>query len=90
MHLLMTDCAGSTDVFVKLEYFSGGEPGAHDVEGIGIGYVPPLLDRDLCDEARGIDEGEDRRHRGGGHGAEVPAGRSLRALERVKPGRSFL
>lgn len=39
---------------------SGGEPGAHDVEGIGIGYVPPLLDWDLCDEARGIDEEESR------------------------------
>jgi cysteine synthase A len=40
---------------------SGGKPGAHDVEGIGIGYVPPLLDWDLCDEARGIDEKESRR-----------------------------
>lgn len=40
---------------------SGGEAGSHDVEGIGIGFVPPLLDEDLYDEARGIDEQEARR-----------------------------
>lgn len=40
---------------------SGGDAGAHDVEGIGIGFVPPLLDRALYDEARGIDEKEARR-----------------------------
>lgn len=39
---------------------SGGEPGDHDVEGIGIGYVPPLLDTAFYDEARGIDETEAR------------------------------
>ena len=39
---------------------SGGEPGDHDIEGIGIGYVPPLLDPKLYDEARGIDECEAR------------------------------
>jgi cysteine synthase A len=30
------------------------------VEGIGIGFVPPLLDRDLLDEARPVDEAEGR------------------------------
>ncbi len=40
---------------------SGGSAGSHDVEGIGIGYTPPLLDRKLYDEARGIDEKEARR-----------------------------
>jgi len=40
---------------------SGGSAGTHDVEGIGIGYAPPLLDAELYDEARGIDEGEARR-----------------------------
>ena len=40
---------------------SGGKAGSHDVEGIGIGFVPPLLDRELYDEARGIDEKEARR-----------------------------
>ncbi|MBS0395278.1 MAG: cysteine synthase family protein [Proteobacteria bacterium] len=37
-----------------------GEPGTHHVEGIGIGIVPPLLDRALCPEARAIDESEAR------------------------------
>ncbi len=35
---------------------SGGEPGAHAVEGTGIGYEPPLLDHDRFDEVRPIDE----------------------------------
>jgi len=29
---------------------SGGQPGAHKIEGIGIGYAPPLWDRSLVDE----------------------------------------
>jgi cysteine synthase A len=28
----------------------GGEPGAHKIEGVGIGYTPPLFDRSLVDE----------------------------------------
>jgi cysteine synthase len=39
---------------------STGDVGAHHVEGIGIGFVPPLLDASLYHEARGIDEGEAR------------------------------
>ena len=39
---------------------SRGISGAHRVEGIGIGFVPPLLDRALYDEARGIEESEAR------------------------------
>jgi cysteine synthase A len=39
---------------------SKGAAGAHGVEGIGIGFVPPLLDKALYDEARGIDEAESR------------------------------
>ncbi len=40
---------------------SGGKiGGAHDVEGIGIGFVPPLLDQSMYDEARAIDEDEAR------------------------------
>jgi cysteine synthase A len=35
---------------------SGGEPGAHGVEGTGIGFIPPLLDADRYDEVRAIDE----------------------------------
>jgi cysteine synthase A len=33
-----------------------GKPGTHHVEGIGTGFVPPMLDQALYDEARAIDE----------------------------------
>jgi len=29
---------------------SGGQPGPHNIEGVGIGYVPPLWDPSLVDE----------------------------------------
>jgi cysteine synthase A len=37
-----------------------GRSGIHHVEGIGIGFVPPLLDDALYDEARGIEEEDGR------------------------------
>ncbi|CCF43430.1 cysteine synthase [Colletotrichum higginsianum] len=37
-----------------------GRAGAHGVEGIGIGFLPPLLDRALYDEARAVEEDEAR------------------------------
>ncbi len=37
---------------------STGTPGTHHIEGIGVGFVPPLLDKDYYDEVRGIDEAE--------------------------------
>jgi len=39
---------------------STGVAGAHNVEGIAPGMVPPLLNKDFYDEARGIDEAEAR------------------------------
>ncbi len=39
---------------------STGQAGTHHIEGMGVGFVPPLLDKALYDEARGIDEGEAR------------------------------
>ncbi len=39
---------------------SGGPPGSHRVEGTGIGFVAPLLDKKLYDKSRGIDEAEAR------------------------------
>ena len=39
---------------------STGTAGTHHVEGVGVGFVPPLFDRDLCDDVRGIDEAEAR------------------------------
>jgi cysteine synthase A len=40
---------------------SGEEAGTHHVEGIGIGFIPPLLDQNLYDDVRAIDEDEARR-----------------------------
>jgi len=39
---------------------STGRAGTHHVEGVGVGFVPPLLDKDYYDEVRGIDETEAR------------------------------
>ena len=33
---------------------SGGKPGAHDIEGIGIGYTPPLWDPQLADKVLAV------------------------------------
>ncbi|MGH2543179.1 MAG: PLP-dependent cysteine synthase family protein [Ardenticatenaceae bacterium] len=57
--------AGQTTRIVALEpstsaVLSGHEAGPHHVEGIAIGFVPPLLEPVLYDEARAIDEGAAR------------------------------
>lgn len=56
---------GSTARIVVLEpaaspVISGGEPGTHTIDGIGIGRIPPLLDQDRYDEVRAIDEADAR------------------------------
>jgi cysteine synthase len=53
--------AGGTTRIVALEpassaVISTGASGSHRIEGTGIGFLPPLLDRRYYDEARGIDE----------------------------------
>lgn len=39
---------------------STGAAGTHHVEGIGVGFIPPLLKRGTYEEARGIDEAQAR------------------------------
>lgn len=39
---------------------SGGEPGTHGIEGIALGFAPPLLDKQLYDEVLVVDEGKAR------------------------------
>lgn len=40
---------------------SKGCAGEHHVEGTGVGFIPPLLDKELYDEARGIAEEDARK-----------------------------
>jgi len=40
---------------------TGGKAGAHGVEGVAPGFVPPQYDAAMVDEAGGIDEAEGRR-----------------------------
>jgi cysteine synthase len=35
---------------------SGGPPGPHKIEGIGAGFVPPVLDRELLDKMISVDD----------------------------------
>jgi cysteine synthase A len=73
----------------------GGRPGAHHIEGVGVGFTPPLWDATLVDEilAVGTDEAKEMARRlareealfaGTSSGANVVA--ALRVAERLGPG----
>ena len=73
----------------------GGQPGPHKIEGVGIGYTPPLYDRALVDgiEAVGTDDAKAMARRiareeglfaGTSSGANVVA--AIRVAERLGAG----
>jgi cysteine synthase A len=74
---------------------SGGEPGPHEIEGVGIGYTPPLWEPHLMDEVLpvGTEEAKDMARRlareeglfaGTSSGANVAA--ALQVAERLGRG----
>lgn len=78
---------------------SGGEPGAHQIEGIGPGFVPPRWDPELPDEIMAVstaDAGamsrrlarEEAIFAGTSSGANVVA--AIRVAERLGPGRTVV
>jgi cysteine synthase len=78
---------------------SGGQPGPHKIEGVGIGYLPPLWDPALVDEvvAVGTEEAKAMARRlareeglfaGTSSGANVLA--AIRVAERLGPGASVV
>ena len=49
LHVVAVEPAGSA-------VLSGKPPGAHRIQGIGAGFVPAVLDRDLIDEVMAVDD----------------------------------
>ncbi len=55
--------AGQKPDLIALEplqspFLTTGQGGAHRIEGIGLGFTPPFLNLDRCNEIRAIDENE--------------------------------
>jgi cysteine synthase A len=78
---------------------SGGQPGPHKIEGVGIGYTPPLWDPGLVDEIAAVktDEAKEMTRRlareeglfaGTSSGANVCA--AIRAAEQLGPDASIV
>ncbi|MGD8451927.1 MAG: cysteine synthase family protein [Phycisphaerae bacterium] len=78
---------------------SGGQPGPHKIEGVGIGYTPPLWDPSVMDEILpvGTDEAKEMARRlareeglfaGTSSGANVIA--AIQLAKRLGPGRTVV
>jgi cysteine synthase A len=76
---------------------AGGAPGAHKIEGVGPGFVPPMWDSDLADEILQVSTAEamemtrrlarqEALFAGTSSGANVVA--AIRVAERLGPGRT--
>jgi cysteine synthase A len=79
----------------KSAVLSGGAPGPHKIEGVGIGYPPPLWDPKLADEIQAVQTNdakamarrlarEEGLFAGTSSGANVIA--AIRVAERLGPG----
>lgn len=77
----------------------GGEPGPHKIEGVGIGYTPPLYDSSLVDEVVAVSTDdakamarrlarEEALFAGTSSGANVVA--SIEVAKRLGPGKSVV
>jgi cysteine synthase A len=78
---------------------SGGDPGAHEIEGVGAGFVPPLWTEDLADEVLQVSTSEAKEmtrrlareealFAGTSSGANVVA--ALRVAGRLGPGKTVV
>jgi cysteine synthase A len=78
---------------------SGGQPGPHKIEGVGVGYVPPLWDASIVDEVIPVSTAdakamtrrlarEEALFAGTSSGANVVA--AIRVAERLGPGRTVV
>ncbi len=74
----------------KCAVLSGGAPGHHLIQGIGAGFVPPILDRSVIDEVVTVSEDDAfanarRLARAEGIGAGISSGAVLTAALKLAP-----